>query len=184
MAKGGQFERDICRSLSLWWSGGKHDDLFWRTAGSGGRATVRRKKGKGTKGHAGDITNTSKHGAGFMRLVTLELKRGYNKNTLHDILDQGRANAQPMYETWFKQAEASRNIAKSDWWWLIVRRDKHDALLIAPHSFHDAFADSIPNPVGTIWKHSVNVYRFDAVLRTRKGKRLAKEMKYAIRNRS
>ena len=26
-AKGGQFERDICRQLSEWWSDGKRDDL-------------------------------------------------------------------------------------------------------------------------------------------------------------
>lgn len=29
--KGARFERKICRVLSLWWSGGKTDRVFWRS---------------------------------------------------------------------------------------------------------------------------------------------------------
>jgi len=39
-AKGASFERDICRRLSLWVSAGKQEDVFWRSAMSGGRSTV------------------------------------------------------------------------------------------------------------------------------------------------
>jgi len=39
-AKGAAFERDICRRLSLWYTNGKQDDVFWRSAISGGRATT------------------------------------------------------------------------------------------------------------------------------------------------
>ena len=39
-AKGGKFEREVCRKLSLWVSGGARRDVFWRSAMSGGRATV------------------------------------------------------------------------------------------------------------------------------------------------
>ena len=53
--KGSSFERELCRELSLWVSDGKRDDLLWRSAISGGRATVRAKKGKITAHQAGDI---------------------------------------------------------------------------------------------------------------------------------
>jgi hypothetical protein len=57
-AKGSQFERDICVKLSLWVSAGKRKDLFWRSAMSGGRATVSR----GEVRQAGDITSVAAEG--------------------------------------------------------------------------------------------------------------------------
>ena len=44
-AKGSSFERLICKELSLWITGGEHQDVFWRSAMSGGRSTVAMKKG-------------------------------------------------------------------------------------------------------------------------------------------
>jgi hypothetical protein len=38
--KGAAFERLICKALSLWVTGGKRGDVFWRSAMSGGRATI------------------------------------------------------------------------------------------------------------------------------------------------
>lgn len=54
--KGGEFERLICKRLSLWISEGKRDDLLWRSAMSGGRATVMKKKGKQVETQQGDIS--------------------------------------------------------------------------------------------------------------------------------
>lgn len=54
--KGSQFERDACRQLSLWVSHGKHEDVFWRSAMSGGRSTVAHAKGKRLAAQAGDIS--------------------------------------------------------------------------------------------------------------------------------
>lgn len=42
--KGAAFERKICARLSLWASGLTRDDLFWRSAMSGGRSTFRTRK--------------------------------------------------------------------------------------------------------------------------------------------
>ena len=38
--KGSQFEREVCKALSLWVTNGKRGDVFWRSAMSGGRATM------------------------------------------------------------------------------------------------------------------------------------------------
>lgn len=61
-AKGSEFERRVCKSLSLWVSHNAKEDLFWRSAMSGGRATVGRRKGKDFGKHAGDISATAPEG--------------------------------------------------------------------------------------------------------------------------
>jgi Holliday junction resolvase len=62
--KGASFERQVCRILSEWVSGGRHEDLFWRSAMSGGRATVRHRSsgGKVALRQSGDITAVSPEG--------------------------------------------------------------------------------------------------------------------------
>lgn len=55
-SKGSGFERTVCHLLSMWISDGKHDDLFWRSSMSGGRATVMFKKGGSNRSQCGDIT--------------------------------------------------------------------------------------------------------------------------------
>lgn len=49
-AKGAQFERSFSETLSLWVSGGKDKNIYWRSVGSGGRATR-----KQLTVHVGDI---------------------------------------------------------------------------------------------------------------------------------
>ncbi len=132
MAKGANFERDFCRRLSLWWSGGEYDDLFWRTSNSGGRATVRAKKGKGTKNQYGDICATDPAGDSLMALLTFELKRGYNRATIHDVLDAPHRAADPTYGKWVTQARDSHKVAGSVSWALVVKRDRRDALILMP----------------------------------------------------
>lgn len=56
-SKGGEFERLVCKTLSLWVSNGQDSNLFWRSATSGGRATVQRKAGaKASEYQASDIS--------------------------------------------------------------------------------------------------------------------------------
>lgn len=73
-AKGASFERDICRQLSLWVSGGKHEDVFWRSAMSGGRSTVAHAKGKRLAAQAGDISCIHPAGNKFISLFFCECK--------------------------------------------------------------------------------------------------------------
>lgn len=55
-AKGSAFERAVCKQLSLYLSRGERDDLMWRSALSGGRATVRLRDDIVTGNQAGDIS--------------------------------------------------------------------------------------------------------------------------------
>jgi hypothetical protein len=77
MAKGGSFEREVMKKLSLWWTHGERDDMFARTMGSGGYATLRKRHGKDTAFQTGDITFADPLGAPFIEHFCLECKTGY-----------------------------------------------------------------------------------------------------------
>lgn len=81
MAKGGEYERDISRFLSLWWTRGERDDIFWRTSASGARATARAAKFKKTKYDYGDITFTDPIAKLMLDLMVIEAKRGYTNTS-------------------------------------------------------------------------------------------------------
>jgi len=69
--KGGAFERQTAKTLSLWLSNGSDKDLLWRTASSGGRAST----GKATTGF-GDLGIDKDHpdARRFLKLFCVECK--------------------------------------------------------------------------------------------------------------
>lgn len=78
-SKGGSFEREMSRELSLWISNGKDNNLLWRSATSGGAATIRRKKGITTglaSAHLGDMCAVGDNPLGhkFVRTFHAEMK--------------------------------------------------------------------------------------------------------------
>lgn len=135
VAKGATYERQFCRLLSEWWSPG-NDDLFWRSSQSGGRATVRRRKGKSTRGHCGDISATDSEGEPLLKLVTWELKRGYAKATLHDLIDHSKRAAIQTYYSWLKQAREAANNAGTPYAVVVHKRDKRESVIFFPLAFH------------------------------------------------
>ena len=88
--KGAQFERDVCRRLSLWMSNGAHEDLYWRSAMSGGRSTVAAKYGKRLAAQAGDISCISPLGHALTDHFLIECKNYHNLN--FDGLIKGTGN--------------------------------------------------------------------------------------------
>lgn len=73
--KGAVWERRWCVSLSKWFSKGSRDDLFWRTSGSGARATTRARKGRTlTKYEYGDMTHVCPEGQPFTDLFSVEMR--------------------------------------------------------------------------------------------------------------
>lgn len=130
--KGGAFERHLSKELSLWWTKGKRDDVFWRTSQSGGRATIRKKKGKKTFGQEGDLQATDPIGQPLIDLMTVEAKKGYNRNTCFDALDKApsysrktkRMEMHPQqWEKFVSQSIQESKNAGVPFWMLIHRRD-------------------------------------------------------------
>lgn len=128
--KGGGYEREICTRLSMWWCG--RDDTLWRTGGSGGRATVRGRKGKTTAGGCGDICATDSISEPLMKFVTIECKRGYSKTTPYDMIDKKSHAKAQQWEEWIEQASLSCRNAKSKYWAIIARRNQRDNIIMMP----------------------------------------------------
>jgi len=136
-SKGSAFERKVCSQLSLWWSDGEDDDIFYRTAGSGARATARSKRGKKTENSYGDVGYTKPEGKPLIDLLLLELKRGYTTQiSALDFVDQLVKRKPPILKQWWDKAEAERKEAGRKYTVIIFRRDSHQAcIFMSPELF-------------------------------------------------
>ena len=130
--KGSEFERKICKALSLWWTDGERDDVFWRTSTSGARAKTRSKTKQGTFGQYGDIQATDPVGQPLIDMFTFELKIGYKGASVADILDKGPKSAKQHWEKWIEQVIQDHENAGSISWALITKRDRREPLIFIP----------------------------------------------------
>lgn len=122
--KGAGFEREVCKALSRWVSGGKAEDLFWRSSMSGGRATVARQRG-GVVRQAGDIVAVHNHKAAFdfIKQWYVECKF-YRKVDLDSWLIKGTGRL----AKWWKRCRSEANyyerqpmlIVKQNGWPILV----------------------------------------------------------------
>lgn len=132
MAKGGGYEREFCKKLSLWWTGGESDSIFWRTSNSGGRATVRYRKNAKTKNQHGDVCATDLSGQPMIDAFCIELKRGYSRSTLFDLFDKGPKAKVQQYEAWIAKTILSAEASGSLGWMLVTRRDQRLDFVVIP----------------------------------------------------
>lgn len=135
MAKGGSYEREICKELSRWWTQTTHfqELIFWRTSNSGGGATVRHRAGIKNKAHAGDIAAIEETGRPLTELITFEIKRGYNKTAnVHTLLDLNKRTKNQMYELWILQAMQAAKRAGTPHWMILHRRDGREPFCFFP----------------------------------------------------
>lgn len=125
--KGSNFERLVCRALSLWWSNTLRDDIFWRN-----RTKITTKTPHAER-QLGDITITDSDGAPFIDLFSIECKAGYSlskkKKTVNnvpwDLLDviDGKKKKNLIYAFWEQcssDAELSNKFPL-----LVFKRDYH-----------------------------------------------------------
>lgn len=130
--KGSGFEREMCKALGLWITKGERDDIFWRSSNSGGRAKVRSYQGLSTFGQYGDVQATDPLGQPLMDLCVIELKRGYNRASIGDVLDRGERHALQPWEKFLGQVLVDRFNAARPYWLLITRRDQREAVIFLP----------------------------------------------------
>lgn len=147
--KGSQYERDMCRVLSTWWNG--QDDTFWKTQGSGNRATVRAKAGKRTRGQYGDVCAVDHRGVKLLKICIISIKRGYAGCAISDLLDQSWTFGEPLFSTWIREAIRDQQSAGVPFWMIITKRDKREAMVFMPWEFRAYIATAclgkfIPHP--------------------------------------
>jgi len=134
--KGGGYERNMCKLLSVWFSSSilneRREDIFWRTAGSGARATVRKKIGLDTANACGDVGALHEAGSKFIDICNIELKRGYKEISVLNIIDsvERKNAAPPIILKWFNKTieEAINHGRKHPI--LIFRRDRKVSCIV------------------------------------------------------
>lgn len=130
--KGSAYEREICKKLSLWWTGNKDDDVFWRTQASGARATIRAKQGKKLRGQVGDVSATDGRGKRLCQAFTISIKRGYKDCTMQDILDVLENRKEPVMLGWIKECIQHCQQAETLAWMLVVKRNQRKTMVLFP----------------------------------------------------
>ena len=101
--KGSSFERKICKALSLWITDGAREDCFWRSAMSGGRATVAGRKGTDLRRQAGDITATSPEGHKLTDHFYIECK--HYRSLDYDLFLFGKGNLFKFWKVALREAQ-------------------------------------------------------------------------------
>jgi hypothetical protein len=149
--KGPPFERELCKLFSQWWDG--RDDVFWRTSGSGARATSRSRKGKKTKYEYGDMTFTDPVGKPLVDLILWEFKRGYSKSIDMLALLDGRSS---LLGKWIAKAEEDRRESDRKYVCLVLQRDRKEKVL----AIHSALLGWLEGQIGEFKGQSIRVSSF------------------------
>lgn len=84
--KGASFEREVCHDLSRFIDPDGDDTLFWRSAMSGGRATLHHRKGINNETQLGDITCVHERGRWLTEYFVIECKHHANLNLASSLL--------------------------------------------------------------------------------------------------
>jgi hypothetical protein len=167
-SKGAGFEREICKRLSLWVSRGTKQDVFWRSAMSGGRSTVARKKGTVLNRQAGDITATAPEGHQLTGTFFIECKF-YKDLQLRSFLlnlEYGK-----LWEFWDKALEEAFSYGKEPL--LIAKQNLIPTLVLVTKAGAAQLgtvirggAHSMPRPIAWL-RSDVLLYWFDELLELR-----------------
>lgn len=122
--KGSAFERQICKKLSLWVTHGKREDVFWRSAMSGGRATIAAAKGKDLRRQAGDITAVAPEGHALTDKFFVETKH-YTDLAIGSFFVKGKGI---LAKFWVKACKEAARYEKQPL--MIVRQNNMPILVI------------------------------------------------------
>lgn len=151
--KGSSFERSVCVDLSKWITNGEKIDCLWRSAMSGGRATVQ--KGKVRQG--GDITAIAPEGHILTDKLYIECK-SYKELNINCFI-KGKGTLISFWEVAVKDA---------------TKYDKIPSLIFKQNSWPTMFATSsagiqllLIQPSISYFPYDMHLLRFDNLLKTK-----------------
>ena len=158
--KGASFERDVCRRLSLWLSGGLRDDLMWRSAMSGGRATVQFNRGAKNLTQSGDISAVGEGAFAFCERNFIEVKH-YRDLGIGRSIVCGTGHLAKFWRV--ARREANRYGKRP---MLVARQNLYPTIvLVEDQDERDEFAGQ--EMLATLHSMSARVYLFDSVTQMR-----------------
>jgi len=127
--KGSSFERKMAKTFSSWYSRGERTDIFWRTEGSGARATNSRKRGNGILySSSGDMRALDPIGEPLIRCYHFEFKCykfGTGIGYLFSLL--GKNTNPTFWKQWDKTCEEAFETQRAPFY--ILKLDGHKELV-------------------------------------------------------
>lgn len=160
--KGAEFERGVCKTLSLWISDGERDDLLWRSAMSGGRATVQVAKGVKNETQTGDITAIDPLAAPFIKTFMVECKHYKELGLLSGVLKTKGT----LCDFWFKLKKDA--IAHHKKPLLIAKQNLYPTMVIMTAEGARILANPLP-PIAELPKWGAEVYLLDELVNRKYG---------------
>lgn len=152
--KGGDYEREICKKLSLWISEGQREDIFWRSAMSGGRATVQYKKGVNNKSQVCDISAIDPLGNFLIDKTIIECKT-YRCLHIDSFIFNYSLKTNNAYNFWIELSNKAKEVNKIPI--LICKQNNSKSLIILPHYLASKFS---LNSLAIIKKHDISIEIF------------------------
>lgn len=168
--KGAAFEREICSKLSLWITHGKRTDTLWRSAMSGGRATVAKAKGIDVR-QCGDICPVAEEAYEFCSKWFIECKHVRHLALDHMIVK----GTGPLAKFWEKAVTEAKRYGRDPM--IIARQNGWPTIVITKTNHLIYFTSSIAT-AGL--KSSFDVTLFDEWMATR-FKKFKEELKLCPR---
>lgn len=156
--KGASFERVVCKKLSLWVTRGAKEDCFWRSAMSGGRATVARQRGVDVR-QAGDICAVAPEGHVLTDRWFVEVKH-YKRLDLAKFLI-GLGILASFWRIASEQAALHGRVP------MVIARQNLFPTLILVRRYNNAWIACDPSASVQIDGEFVDVYLFDMVMQTK-----------------
>ena len=155
--KGGAFERLICSKLSLWVTNGKAGDVFWRSAMSGGRATVGKAKGKDFRRQSGDISAVAPEGHTLTNAFYIECKHVADLQLASFVLNR----AGKLFNFWMKTKAEARAHNKLP---MLIAKQNHFPIILLTSESHLRMTGKL-DVLATVWG-VCDLYLFDYVIST------------------
>lgn len=146
--KGALFERIVCRDLSRWISHGEREDLLWRSAMSGGRATISKRKGLVLAKQAGDISAIDPLGHYLTDHWFIEIKHVASLD-IESALLIGKGRLAAFWRTACHEASEHHLMPM-----IIAKQNRTDTIMIVPRG-------SLLNPTGiSAFPHKAKIATF------------------------
>lgn len=152
--KGASFEREVAKKLSIWCSYGQREDCLWRSAMSGGRATVAKKAGKILDAQAGDLSAVNEAGQPLISNFYIELK--FYRDLQYAGILTGKGHLIKFWEQTTTEANTYRKLPM-----LIARQNSYPAVVCLQRQGMIRFAITDASTIMSSWRHGLFMVLLD-----------------------
>jgi len=159
-SKGSSFERKIAKELSLWLTNNKRDDTLWRSAMSGGRATIVNRAGGNASAQMGDLSSIDVESDQFIKNFAVELKHYKDLKLLNLLYGGGKDGFPGFYSKVLKEA---KDAGKQP---LLIAKQNHKSVICGTTATgYSKFFNDSRYKIATFHQRSLVVFEFDKLLK-------------------